>query len=377
MKQDRRRAILHAASIAGGVGAALLVLAAVRGIAFPISAPSPPDGYLAARVDGYTLYAPTPAALREGVEEIEFARRSFRKNFGAEPRQVDVVLADSPAAFQSIRLGRLRRPGIAFLPFVTRRHVASAGPPDQLLALDGGALLEPVDGALRVVATGRGGARDAGLRVGDELVALNGLPAAAVDSLLRGFRTIAHGERVRLEVRRDGQPLRIDYRKGPHVADAARVHLEAAARFRAESNSLAHEVCHQLVASHATRSLRRAPAARGYGHPALPDWVDEMAATLCESPASRNRRAAYMTANLRERIPLAEFARMEHPVSVAVHARATGSPLPDTLGGGLGDHAARRGGPRAAPQHERAPFLRTGALARRVHPAARWIASVA
>lgn len=320
--------------MAAGAAAALLTLAAVRGGDFPLSSPTPPAGYLAAEADAYTVYAPNATALREGVEEVEFARWSFRRYFGAEPSRIVVVLADSPAAFRTLDLERLRRGGTAFLPFVTRARVALPDDEDHLIALDGGVLLQSVEGVLRVMAAGQSGGRDAGLRVGDELVALNGIPGTTRDSLIRGFQAIALGERVRLDLRRDGHPLRIGYRKGPEAAGAAQVHLQAAAQFRAESKTLAHEVCHQLVAAHVTRSLRqRTTSPRGYGHPALPDWVDEMAATLCESPASRDRRRGYLRANLQERIPLAELTRMEHPVSVAVRSRAAGSPLPETLGG--------------------------------------------
>ncbi len=99
----------------------------------------------------------------------------------------------------------------------------------------------------------------------------------------------------------------------------------AQARFRAGAKTLDHEACHQLGAE---AGRLRAPA--GYGHGALPDWVDEMAATLCESPDGRARRREHLRASLAERIPLAELAVMEHPVSVAVSTRPTGSaPLVD------------------------------------------------
>jgi hypothetical protein len=320
--------------MAGGVTAALLAVAVMRGDGLPRSQPTPPAGYMTARGDGYTLYAPDPAALREGVAEIEFAQRSFRRDFRAEPGEVVVVLADSPTVFRGIDLDALRRRGAAFLPFVTRRSMAWRPPEESLIALDGGVLLEHVDGVPRVMASGRGGARMAGLEVGDELVSLGSVSGTAREALVRAFEAIPLGNSVQLEVRRNGRLLPIVYRKGPEIEGAARAHLAATARFRGESKTLAHEACHQFVATHATHAVRgRASPAGGYGHPALPDWADEMAATLCESPASRDRRRAYLRANLRERIPLAQLARMEHPVSVAVRTRAAGSPLPDTLGG--------------------------------------------
>jgi hypothetical protein len=334
MHQHRRRTLFHAASMAAGVAAALLAIAVLGGDSIRLSRPVPPPGYVAVHSDDYTLYAPSQVALREGVEEIEFAYRSFRHDFAAEPGDVVIVLADSPAAFRGIDLNRLRRSGAGFLPFVTRRGVAGESAEDPLIALDGGALLEYVEGVLRVMAPGRGGAGAAGLQAGDEVISMNDIPGTARDSLVRAFQALPLGDHVRLKIQRDARPLQINYRKGQEVQGAARAHLVAAAQFRAESKTLAHEVCHQLVASHATRALRgRTAPTRGYGHPALPDWVDEMAATLCESPASRDRRRRYLRQHLRERIPLTEFSRMEHPVSVAVRARAARSPLADTVGG--------------------------------------------
>ena len=233
MKHPLARAVLLGATLTAGVGAAFLAAQAFRGGSFDRPTP-PPPGYVAARAPGYALYAPSAAALREGVEELEHARRTFRDRLGVEPVELVVVLADSAAALRDPEVAALRRPGAGFLPFVTRAAVGRA---------------------------------DA-------------------------------------------------------TADSATV---AQARFRAGAKTLAHEACHQLVAGYAEKAGGRGRAPAGYGHGALPDWVDEMAATLCESPDARARRREHLRASLAERIPLAELAVMEHPVSVAVSTRPAGS----------------------------------------------------
>jgi|GEM_PF-5257354 len=333
MQHPRRHRALHAASMAGGVAAAFLAVALFRGTAFPSATPRLPQGYLTARSGAYTLYAPSPQALREGVQEIGEARATFRARFGVEPGGLVVVLGDSPAALRAMDLEPLRRRDVPFLPFVTRAHLASAPAEDEVFALDGGALLKPVDGTARVVSPGSGAGYRAGLRAGDRVVGVNGSLAAAPDAIARLFQAIPTGGRVRLDLVRDDRPLAIEYDRGVEDPAAARAWQRAAARFRAETKTLGHEVCHQLVATVADRASRgRGVPERGYGHPALPDWVDEMAATLCESPAARERRQAYLRDNLEERIPLAELARMDHPVSVAMSVRAAGSsprPAPD------------------------------------------------
>lgn len=333
MTQHRTRRALHAASMAAGVAAAFAAAAVLRGDGFARSTPRPPPGYVAAQASGYTLYAPSRQALLDGVEEIGHARDAFRGRFGVEPEPVVVVLADSPAAFRSLDLRALRRPGAGFVPFATRAHVASGAAGGDLLAMDGGALLKQVEGTARVVAAGRGEASWAGLRVRDEVVRVNGTAAAPLDSLRPRFEALPPGSVVRLELRRDGAPVRIQYRKGANDADAERGYAQAAARFRAEGKTLAHEVCHQFVAGEADRAPRPRSAPSGsYGHDALPDWWDEMAATLCESPAAAARRRAYLRASLGERIPLAVLSRMRHPVSVAMSVRRSGSAPASTEG---------------------------------------------
>ncbi|MBW3569574.1 MAG: hypothetical protein KY467_00585 [Gemmatimonadetes bacterium] len=334
MKKDRRRPALHAASMAGGVAAAFLAIALMRGDAFSFSTPDPPEGYTVAHSGGYTVYAPSAQALREGVEEVREARATFRARFGTEPAGLVVVLADSPAALRAMDLKPLRRRGVPLLPFVTRAHLAAAPTgEDEVFALDGGALLKQVDGTTRVVAAGNGAAHRAGLRAGDRVVGVNGSAGSALDSIARRFEAVPVGGAVRLDVLRGGAPARVEYARGVRDTAAAQARQRAAAQFRVEGKTLGHEVCHQLVAGVADRAARRDAPTRGYGHPALPDWFDEMAATLCEGDAARERRRAYLRANPDLRIPLAEFARMDHPVRVAVSVQGAGSmPRPSADG---------------------------------------------
>lgn len=118
--------------------------------------------------------------------------------------------------------------------------------------------------------------------------------------------------------RLDTESLRL--RGAGFLAFVTRAHLDAWAgrplgRTRAEIRPLAHEACHVYVAALAG-PVAAAPAAGGsYGHPTLPDWFDEAAATLCESPAGRAERHRQLRELLGQRIPLRELGRMRHPLS--------------------------------------------------------------
>jgi hypothetical protein len=319
--KNARGVVVQAASAAAGVVAALLVAAALRGAPLVPGRGGPPEGYLAARDPYFTLYAPSPRALAEGRAELGWAVERFRRHFGVEPRPLVVVLADSPAAFQHMDLGALRPRGTRLIPFLTRAHLESARD-SAVLALDAGAVLEPRDSTARVVSVVDVDGPVADLRVGDEVVAINGVGAEDWAALGRAFRAIPLGEPVRVDVRRAGRVARVEYRRAPTDALAARVYAQATARFAGQVKSLAHEACHGFVAAYADGLDGRARSPGGYGHGALPDWFDEMAAILCEGDASRERRRVQLRAGLEGRIPLAELAAMEHPLSAERLERA-------------------------------------------------------
>jgi hypothetical protein len=262
-----------------GVATALLVTGRAR-IAVPFLPPAAPAGYRVDRSQHYTLYAPSAEALADGAREIRHARETFRHHFGIEPRVLVVFLADDPRDFQSVRFAAFRRPGAGFLPFLTREHLRVTASAAESLAAVVHALPDSADGGIRVVE-------------------LAGPPAGAPPAF---------------------------------VNDAAKV--------VGESKALAHEACHTFVAGYADQlGAGRPTLSRGYGHGTLPDWFDEMAATLCESAASRDRRRAQLRANLDARLPLAEFTRMEHPITparlaaLAEAGRASGTPPVEFLSG--------------------------------------------
>lgn len=113
-----------------------------------------------------------------------------------------------------------------------------------------------------------------------------------------------------------------------------------------EAKTLAHEACHTFVAGYAdVLEHRRWSLARlwhsrrgsySYGHHVLPDWFDEMVATLCEGPASRARRRAVVGDPRSQLIGIRALLRMEHPLGEAQLARL----LPE-----LGGPAGRRNAP--------------------------------
>ena len=86
---------------------------------------------------------------------------------------------------------------------------------------------------------------------------------------------------------------------------------------------LAHEVCHLFYNEFAERRYGSAPRARSgvdasYGHPAVPDWLEESAALLCEDDEMMARRRESARAQSAERPSLQQLLTMSHPLIGAV-----------------------------------------------------------
>jgi hypothetical protein len=61
------------------------------------------------------------------------------------------------------------------------------------------------------------------------------------------------------------------------------------------------------------------------GHPAVPDWLEEAVATLCERPAAQSARLELMRANLDRRIPFPELFTMSRPQGAGRGGAAKGA----------------------------------------------------
>jgi hypothetical protein len=307
MKQDLRLLALQGACAIGGVAVALVVVMLARGaiVLFP---PAPPEGYVVTRSEHYTLYATSAEAIRDGEEEVRHARRAFRRYFGADAREIVVFLADRPADFRGVDLEPFKKRGAGFLPFVTRRYLESAPSTQQQPAPDRAAAPETGGDAPRVLGViDVGRPFPGGIQAGDVVAVLNG-PAAGMDSAARFIHVVPPGGAARVSASREDRSA-----KGP---SGQRFHLDPSARFLGEAGVLAHEACHDFIAGYADELVGgRGTVGDGYGHGALPDWFDEMAATLCESPASKERRRMHLRRKFDAWIPLAEFARMGHPIT--------------------------------------------------------------
>ncbi|HEX8385763.1 MAG TPA: hypothetical protein VF576_06245, partial [Rubricoccaceae bacterium] len=103
-------------------------------------------------------------------------------------------------------------------------------------------------------------------------------------------------------------------------------------RPHSEAHILPHEACHAFLSAYVDgrlgRSLADAPRTRTrhYGHDAVPDWLDEAAAVLCEHADEQGRRTRAFAEEGAVHIPFAEFFSMDHPLSGPIRVSGGGWP---------------------------------------------------
>lgn len=287
------------------------------------------------RTDAYALFASSTAALQEATPQLDAAARRFEDAFGVAPSRISVLLADDPETLRTADLDPYRAQGVAFLPYLTSQglQAASADPSaSNAYLLDGGALVTGGEERVQVAKVVSLPSASTPLQTGDKIEALQDRPVRSVADLRRRYQDLAVGDSVRLRVRREGreETVALTYQKTEQSAQVRRLPGTPGGRASGQGRemspqsllhrSVAHEACHAYAEAHAEQWLQShestaVPETEEYGHPQLPDWVDEAAATLCEDPSQQERRLRHLRQNFGQRIPIAELLTMRHPLA--------------------------------------------------------------
>lgn len=305
------------------------------------------DGFEMHVSDHYLVYAPSEGALQDARDELDHAVDRFSHYFGRPPGTLAVVTVDDPMQLASLDVSRVKPLADQFLPFVTSGYLrgrsgsgASTISASSVLPIDAGPVFVDRDGEPRVVAViDFPSAPDVDVREGDVLVAMNGTDVATASEASEVYRSVAVGETVSLTLRREAETVEVAYEKvndGPSArvmgtgasadtasssgADASggdTTASSATGRDLSQDRPLSHEACHKYVSAYANAALGGAPVGGGdaYGHVRLPDWFDEMAATLCEFPSLKQERMTYLRDHLDDALPLDTLFTMRHPLN--------------------------------------------------------------
>jgi hypothetical protein len=94
---------------------------------------------------------------------------------------------------------------------------------------------------------------------------------------------------------------------------------------------LPHEACHLFLRAYVDQRLGAPERSSGrvrtqtnhYGHPDVPDWLDESAAGLCERPDEQAKRRTFLKANVANHLPFDQLFSMAHPFSGPLQMRAS------------------------------------------------------
>jgi len=286
----------------------------------------PAADFVKAENERYELYAPSEKDLKPAGEEVEYAYQTFLKYFGEAPPKIAVVVFPSPEKMRAYDFSSFRERGLRYLPWVTRDYLA------------GGATNVRSFSELGLVLSGAG--PDGGVRVltvlpigmaerdefhsGDVIRFIDGAPVESLAHFAERYQALPVGAKVKMEVERDGQKRAVGFSKpNPQGAPQSLVQLGGSGegQRRRDARPLSHEAGHIFFSAYVDRKLgRKSPAESKqtggdqYGHPQIPDWLDEAVATLCEFPALQKARLLYLHGALDAHIPLGEFFTMEHPV---------------------------------------------------------------
>jgi len=256
-----------------------------------------------------------------------------------------------------MNLDLYRERGDAFLAFVTPeegiQNLASSA--SRMFALNGGALLMGQGATIQVVGVMPVSSTSTPLQKGDQIETLQGRSVQSIGAFRQRYKAVAVGDSLRMRVRSQTglSPETITYRKregkveiqgrqtsnlGPLAPPTGETAGSDSPQFRLD-RTLPHEAGHKFIEAYGNVWLERHDRSLSddeqgqYGHPRLPDWLDEAAATLSEEPSQKEDRLQMLRDRFDERIPLSKLFSMKHPLTGMRIAEADSS---DNDGKGAG-----------------------------------------
>lgn len=112
--------------------------------------------------------------------------------------------------------------------------------------------------------------------------------------------------------------MRVDtqkFKKSPLILPIKTIEGKSLSRKSTVDVVVSHEACHywliSYVDTHGLKNTQHNIGSPSYGHPMLPDWLDEAVAVMCENNESKTARAKLEGFTP---IELSKFLSMEHPV---------------------------------------------------------------
>lgn len=263
----------------------------------------------------YSIYSADSVSIRYVSEQMDIAVSRFAQMFDANPPYLSVVVVSTPGMMSDAEYQQLGLADEAIvLPILPERFdrtpvVNVYGLPDKPLILS---LIAPAK-ATTVFRTGMDQ-----FQKRDTIRSLNRVPIASIEDVISIYEDIPVGATVRWTVKNNEEREVAYIRSGaahalPPHSKSTDASEESPNRFVAhEAGHMLHQKyaadrCHQIEGG-AERGRRRQNGKVG------PDWLDEMVASLLESPDFPTRSVELLQNRRHDRIPLSTYFEMEHPL---------------------------------------------------------------
>ncbi|MBI4245473.1 MAG: PDZ domain-containing protein [Planctomycetes bacterium] len=276
--------------------------------------------------ESFELYAPNEHEYKIAKKCLDYVVKKFQKYFGEKPPKIAVRIFSSPQEMAKYDFTPYRKKKIIFLPWMSSEYFEDVMFESSYPAVEIGAMLakNPKSGKIYVVQMVSG---DVGtsLEQGDIINSLNGKAVKSMKQFRQDYEKIAPQSEIQLKIMRNGkQQVLSIIKSNPDALDdtQARVKENIITRISKTKDGLSHEAGHMFFIAYVDQKRGRSvldkdntmPNATGhYGHYLIPDWFDEMAATLLEYPSLQVERRAQMKGLTDKKISFEQFFSMKHP----------------------------------------------------------------
>jgi hypothetical protein len=284
--------------------------------------------------DSFEVYAPDQKSLDEAVVKVEFAHKQISKILGETPPAIAVLLFSSNEDLLKFDYAEFIKRKIHFLPWLTPaglKHLA--GSPNHaatgvsvIIHLqiknydDLGIILANSEDAKNETILVQGVDEDkniARFKKGDVIVQVNGHTVSRLSQFDSLYSATHESQTLVFKLRRSAKPMQIMLQKPGSAAD-----FFPAAEIDLLSIPISHEAGHIFFLAFVDTKLgeycvldpaiQNTPLLR-YGHPLMPDWLDEAMAIFCETDEMIAARIKGLQNNPQDIVDLELFCHLVHP----------------------------------------------------------------
>lgn len=307
----------------------------------------------------FEVYAPDQANLDEGVTAVDSAFHRISRFLGEAPPKIGFLLFNSNAEILAYDFSELVQRKLFFMPWLTTagaqqaQNQAGVAPVRSIVTVsrnlsmrnyrEMGICVEKIQsGKIGVTMTNKL-ARELGFQEGDVLLQINGEKFSDLNAFDQIYAGIPVSAKIKLDIFRNGNTKSLRFRKTVkkdewtewleknynteiEMPEGRTVNQEVPTEFPEImlNNPISHEAGHLFLIAYtdfvSAESQRNEittalfdSSAKFYGHPLIPDWLDEAAAIACETVADQRSRIAGAKAHPDKLTPLAEFVVQPHP----------------------------------------------------------------